>query len=212
MKEIKVKCISDNIEDNCLEDASNLLDSFNKNKIQYEPWPGLQWKPKVSFAIAHNSSNIFLKYFVEEKHIRAINHSTNSPVYEDSCVEFFISFDEGATYYNIEINCIGTALVGYGSSKNDRQLLETALVDNLKRKSITTSNNGEGFIWHLTLVIPSSIFIHSPIQKLKGLRCKANFYKCGDLLPEPHFMTWSNIIADIPNFHLPIFFGRLIFE
>lgn len=212
MKKIKVQYVTDNIEKNCLDNVSDLLDTFDKNKIQFEPWPGLNYKPKASFAIAHNSSNIFIKYFVEEKHIRALNIATNSPVHEDSCVEFFLSFDEDAAYYNIEFNCIGTALIGYGSSKNNRQLLETDVINSVLRKSLITSKNGEGFEWQLTLIIPLSIFIHTPLKKLTDISCKANFYKCGDLLPEPHFMTWSDIIAEKPNFHLPRFFGNLVFE
>jgi hypothetical protein len=47
---------------------------------------------------------------------------------------------------------------------------------------------------------------------LKGKTCRANFYKCGDDLPEPHFLSWNNIIADKPDFHLPQYFGTLTFE
>ena len=43
-----------------------------------------------------------------------------------------------------------------------------------------------------------------------GLR--VNLYKCGDNLNQPHFLSWSPITLDKPNFHCPDFFGTLIFE
>lgn len=213
MKEIKVKCISDSIDKSSIEKISDLLDTFSRQKLEYVPWPEFPYKPKVDFTIAHDQSTIFLKYYVEEKHVRAENNIINSPVHEDSCVEFFLSFDEGSNYYNIEFNSIGTGFIAYGSSKDNRQLLDTALVKNLKTKSLKTQENENGAKWQLTLAIPMSTFIYTPVQKLKDIKnCKANFYKCGDLLPEPHFISWSDIIADTPNFHLPEYFGKLVFE
>ncbi len=212
MKEIRAKCILNSLEKNSIEQVSDLLDTFDRQELEYVPWPEYAGKPNVSVTIAHDLSNLFLKYYVEEKHLRAENNTVNSPVYEDSCVEFFISFDEGAHYYNIEFNCIGTGLIAYGASKNNRQLLDASLVSNLKKKSVIASGNGKGANWQLTLVIPLSTFIHTPVKKLTEENCKVNFYKCGDLLPEPHFISWSNIVAEAPNFHLPEFFGRLVFE
>lgn len=212
MKEIIATSVSYNLAQNSIEQVADLLDTLEKQPLQFAPWPEFAAMSKVSFTIAHDESNIFLKYFVEEKYIRAENILPNSPVYEDSCVEFFISFDEGANYYNFEFNCIGTALVGYGPAKENRQLLDTNLIDNLKTKSTINSESGKGAKWELTIIIPLSTFVNNIISELKNLSCRANFYKCGDLLPEPHFISWSNIKAETPNFHLPEFFGRLVFE
>lgn len=212
MKEIKVRCISENAESNSIDAVSDLLDTFERQKLEHVPWAEFPDKPNVSFTIAYNSSNIFLKYYVEEKHIRAENITINSAVYEDSCVEFFVSFDDDGSYYNFEFNCIGTCLAGYGSSKDQRQLLDETLIGNLKSKYIIYSENEGKVNWQLTLVIPMDTFIHTPVKNLSGINCRANFYKCGNLLPEQHFVTWANIIAETPNFHLPQFFGRLQFE
>jgi hypothetical protein len=212
MKEIKVKCISESTESNSIGRLSDLLDTFDRQKLENAPWAEFPDKPKISFAISYNSSNIFLKYYVEEKHIRAENITINSAVYEDSCVEFFVSFDEGVTYYNFEFNCIGTCLAGYGCSKDQRQLLEETLIGNLKSKYIIYSENEGKVNWQLTLAIPLATFVHTSVKDLSGMSCRANFYKCGNLLPEQHFISWSNIIAEEPNFHLPQFFGRLQFE
>ena len=49
------------------------------------------------------------------------------------------------------------------------------------------------------------------IESLKGVCATANFYKCGDDLPEPHFVSWNKIEAPTPNFHLPKYFGEIEF-
>ncbi len=40
----------------------------------------------------------------------------------------------------------------------------------------------------------------------------ANFYKCGDKLTVPHFVTWNSIGTNKPDFHQPKFFGELYFS
>jgi hypothetical protein len=47
---------------------------------------------------------------------------------------------------------------------------------------------------------------------MKGKKCRANFYKCGDDLPEPHFLAWNMINTEEPDFHRPEFFGTLEFN
>jgi hypothetical protein len=41
---------------------------------------------------------------------------------------------------------------------------------------------------------------------------RGNFYKCGDELGVPHFVSWTKIKTDSPAFHMPEFFGGLEFE
>ena len=63
MKEIKVKCISDNLKGTDVDKISDLLNTFDRQNLAFTPWPEFFGKSKVYFAIAHNSSNIFLKYY-----------------------------------------------------------------------------------------------------------------------------------------------------
>ena len=41
---------------------------------------------------------------------------------------------------------------------------------------------------------------------------KVNFYKCGDLLPEPHFICWNKVETTDPDFHQPDFFAPVVFD
>src|SRR3546814_9695772 len=61
----------------------------------------------------------------------------------------------------------------------------------------------------LLLHIPLAVFDAHVVGSLAGRRCTGNFYKCGDDLPEPHYVAWNPIDNPTPNFHLPQYFGEL---
>ncbi len=191
------------------------LNKLPKHKIEIAPWKEFSYKPDVSFSIAYNEEGIFLKYFVMEKAIRAVYTQANEPVYKDSCVEFFISLPNDPSYYNLEFNCIGTCLMGYRSSRHNRTLLPEEVISKIRHEAIIENDRDGGavvFKWSLILSIPLDVFAFHQNLSLQGQRCKANFYKCGDELPEPHYLCWNNIVSDKPDFHLPQYFGTLVFE
>jgi hypothetical protein len=177
-------------------------------------WSENGYKPLVSFKIAYTENSIILKYYVRESHLRAVIRETNGPVYKDSCVEFFISLESNNYYYNFEFNCLGTALVGYGAGKEKRIYLDNRLIDKISTWQIinnSTSSNNSLIEWELVINIPFEIFVYHHVTTLKDVVCTANFYKCGDDLPEPHFLSWNQINYPHPNFHLPAFFGQIHF-
>jgi hypothetical protein len=169
----------------------------------------------AGFAIRHDGSSIHLFYQVEEDQVRAVNTAFSSPVWEDSCVEFFITFEGDDNYYNFEINAIGTVLGAYGKDRHDRYRISDSLLAKIK----TTPSLGrdpiksldERTIWNLQLVLPLEVFHFSDIENLSGLDAHANFYKCGDELKHPHFLSWKPVLTDKPDFHTPHYFGQLSF-
>ncbi|MES2374287.1 MAG: carbohydrate-binding family 9-like protein [Bacteroidota bacterium] len=195
-----------------LETISQQMSAIEKHSLDYTPWASHPYKPMVTFSMSHNNDCIFLKFLVIEKNIRAANSEVNGPVYEDSCVEFFISFNNDKAYYNLEFNCIGTCLAGFGEGRNDRQLLPGEIIKKIRSQAVINHGATEKNVeWELVLVIPLDFFCHHTLDSLTGSVSRANFYKCGDLLPQPHYVTWSNIEAPAPDFHLPVFFGKIVF-
>ncbi|WP_276483277.1 carbohydrate-binding family 9-like protein [Paraflavitalea pollutisoli] len=211
MKELIIKEISiADVKDFRAIDVA--LDALPKTSISESPWAAsYPYHPMVQFALGYGPAHLFLKYYVTEKTIRAVTNQVNGMVWQDSCVEFFITLDEVA-YYNIEINCIGTALVGFGPSKNERNRLPAPVVEEIGTSShIRRLSNDKLFHWELTACIPLTVFLHHQPVSLKGKRLRGNFYKCGDLLPEPHYLSWQPLDSATPNFHLPAAFGSLHF-
>jgi hypothetical protein len=192
-----------------VEKISLALDKKERHPIKVAPWPAFTYRPKVDFSIAHDGNHIFLKYYVEENAVSAIYRETNGPVYKDSCVEFFIDFNDEKGYYNIEFNCAGTGHIGFGKSKDGRQLIPKELVEEIKyQASFKTGDlpQPSTIRWELSLIIPVDVFYYHKLSFLKNKSCRINFYKCGDELPQPHYLSWNEMSYVGPNFHLPEFF------
>lgn len=174
--------------------------------------PGVE----AGFAIRHDETSIYLYYRVTEPEIRAVNTSINSPVWEDSCVEFFIRIGGEDHYYNFEFNAIGTVLGAYGMDRNKRFQLSDRLLalieatPSLGKSPIERLDKNT--IWSLQLIIPIRVLHFSKIKSLSGVKAHANFYKCGDKLKSPHFLSWMPVLTSVPDFHQPKYFGELTFE
>jgi len=214
MKHLKVPFVSNQDINGGIAGVSAFLDTIKKQKINNLLWSDNGYKPNVDFAIAYTENSILLKYFVSEKYFKADFKHINDPVYQDSCVEFFIAFGDDEGYYNLEFNPIGTALIAYGSGKNDRKFIDAATIAKIQSKhNIASSPNKSGDAeWNLTLNIPFTLFTHHNITSLSRQFCRVNFYKCGDDLPIPHFICWNGINNPTPNFHLPQFFSSILFD
>jgi len=212
MKHLNVELLKSCSLNTDIGEISFCLDSVNKNVLDQIPWVQFSYLPRVHFVMAYGTDSIFLKYYVNEKFIRAAHGKANDAVYQDACVEFFIRFGDEKPYYNFEFNCIGTMLIGYGETKTERLLLSDQLISQIKYQAVINNDQpGEDVHWELTVAIPFTAFCFHKLNSLEGKKCRANFYKCGDNLPTPHFISWSNIKWPEPNFHLPEFFGTLQF-
>lgn len=192
--------------------ASYLAD-VPTHTISHVNWPQeYPYKPEVTFKIAYTATHLYLQYQVQEELVRANYMRPNENVWEDSCVEFFLSFDQKKTYYNLEFNVLGTGLIGYGSAdKKTRQRMDSATIEQVTTFTEVVQRNGQK-LWSLFLEIPLTVFKFEADTTLKGKTLQANFYKCGDHLPKPHFISWSPIDYPTPNFHQPQFFGDLTFD
>lgn len=202
-------------------DVEALPELLDQEKIGFEPITNVNWdeypyRPKVEFRIAHADDAILLHYKVTEASVRARYGEDNGSVWTDSCVEFFSIPANDGIYYNIECNCAGTILVGAGPQRNGRELAPQEVMDRVQRWSSLGRQSFEERIgectWEVALIIPYSVYFKHQITSLDGKEVKANFYKCGDELQTPHFLSWNPIRIEKPDFHRPDFFGTLEFE
>ena len=184
------------------------LASFAKTEIKEIPWAKeFPYRPGVKLAAAHTGTAVLLHFDVEEDNVKAVCVSSNGPVWEDSCVEFFVKTPGSPFYYNFETNCIGTGLAAKRLDRNSCRHFSPAMMEKVIRKSTlphTQINTGKGK-WSLDLTVPFSVLDCGEKPEM----LLANFYKCGDRTAQPHFISWSPIDNPKPNFHLPEFFGQL---
>ncbi len=184
--------------------------------IEHVNWAAYPYKPQVKFRIAYTDEAILLHFRVKEASVRAMAGKDGGPVWEDACVEFFSIPAGDGVYYNLECNCAGTILVAAGTGRSNRENAPQMVMDQVLRWSSLGREPFEERIgeveWEVALVVPYTTFFNHSIDTLAGKRVAANFYKCGDELQTPHFLSWNPIDLPNPNFHCPEFFGTLEFE
>nr|WP_239058207.1 carbohydrate-binding family 9-like protein [Bacteroides sp. 214] len=216
MKKMIVKKVSVNTVKP--EELSSLMDreQIETHAINTVNWKQFSYCPVVNFRIAYTDSAILLNYKVTENSVRARYGEYNGKVWTDSCVEFFVVPGGDDVYYNLECNCIGTLLLGGGAGRSNRQRATSETLDTIGRWSSLGSETFEERVeetsWEVSLVIPFSAFFMHKLTSLAGQTIRANFYKCGDELVTPHYLSWNPILLEKPNFHRPDFFGTLLFE
>ena len=202
-----------NIDTNDLQQLlSNIVAD---NEIAHANWESHPYKPEVKFGIVYTDNEIVIKYSVRENAVRAVNSENNSAVYEDSCCEFFVSPNCDDCYYNFETNCIGTMLLGYKKLGEKSTRANENTMNSVRRFSTfgneTFDTQTGDFSWEMIVVIPFTAFFNHDIKSIEGKTFTANFYKCGDKLPTPHYLSWNPIKTEKPSFHQPAFFGKLKF-
>ncbi len=195
---------------------SDMLDDMPKQKIDIINWPDFRYAPEVDFSMAWNESNIYLKYTVKEEVTRAVTTEDNGPVWKDSCVEFFVSPGRDEYYYNFEFNCLGVCLLGYGNSRKNREFAPLNVLSGIIRRSTLGQNpfqeTASDNPWSLFIRIPTSAFFRHPGLILGKYTISGNFYKCGDGLSKPHYLSWCPVHSPTPDFHRPEYFNSLDFE
>jgi len=196
--------------------TAELLESTSElHAIDVLNWEAFPYRPEIRFRIAHTGKEIWLKYFVREKYIRAMETRTNGDVYKDSTVEFFLSLD-GKEYYNFEFSCIGTIHLSHGPGRGNRTRIDPKIAEKISIKSSLGNQPFEersgDFSWEMMIRIPVECFVFDSITKLDEVHATANFYKCGDETSEPHFVTWNPIQTEKPDYHRIDFFGKIEFE
>lgn len=174
------------------------------DNILWEPDSGI----RAFGQLCYDDSYLYVHLRAVEKEIRATFTAPLSPVYQDSCLEFFFKPDDGDRYFNFEINPNGCLYIECGHDRNDRFILYRS--DMQERFNIRTERTENG--WEVYYQIPLDfIRLFYPDFVFSGI-LKANVYKCGDKTDNPHYLSWNPITSEKPDFHRPEDFGIMIFE
>ena len=158
--------------------------------------------------LCHDGDYLYVHLSAAEKDIRAENTEPLSPVFEDSCLEFFFQAGGTENYFNFEINPNGCLCSQYGPSKSDRvNLVREDAADYFGIRSGRTADG-----WEVYYRIPLAfIRLFLPGVRFEG-EWRANMCKCGNKTVQKHYLSWTQIGLDKPNFHCPEYFGTLVFE
>ena len=209
------------------EDAASADDSLRTYTVVHvdgEPdWENVpqididnqQWLDPVDITahaqLCYGDDAFYVRMWAREANIRAEcpRDDLLANTYEDSCLEFFISPVAGdARYLNFEFNPNCALCLQIGTSKTDRTRL--VRTDDLFQAVSTRTEDG----WEITYRIPFDFVrsLYPDFSAESGTILRGNFYKCGNLTVQKHYLSWSPIESDTPNFHLPEYFGVLVLE
>lgn len=182
---------------------------------------GAGYRPPATFRGLVDDHYLYVRFDVLDRHAKIAFSKLNSPVCQDSCVEFFVKPEKTAGYVNFEVNAKGTLLLSYIT--NPRRLpdgsIEHAEIDPRWAKQVVISSSiprtSKKYIegplaWSVAYRIPLALLAAytGRCSAAPGSEWRANFYKCeGD----EHFGSWSPIGKPL-DFHCPDHFGKLLFD
>ncbi len=212
MKILQVPFLSIPLEAEMLNKMKILHEAGSEAFINQVNWKtDFPDKMPVSVRAAHDGDRLYLHYLVSGEAVRAVTTEDFGAVWKDSCVEFFMQREGDTIYRNFECNVLGALLA---AKRINRESAEKLTEDAASIVRLTTirpyyQNGRQVTDWSLWLEIPKKAMGFDTHETLSEQKIRANFYKCGDETPQPHYLSWSPIDTPSPDFHVPQFFGLL---
>jgi len=176
--------------------------------------------PKVNLALVSNSKGFHGRFGVFDFSLLAVCTEDMMPVWEDSCVEIFLKPKDSVGHLAFEFNCIGALYATYVkdekivNGKFSQEILFTPDdCKQIQRKSKLSNRiypeKFEKVYWTIEFFIPfliigkyfGNVFLNKKVYY-------ANFFKCGDKLKNPHWISWNKL--NKLNFHVEKDFGEII--
>jgi hypothetical protein len=179
--------------------------------------------PITQCKLLYDDRRIFGIFSVHDRFVRCIHTGFQDPVWEDSCVEFFVQPKPDHGYFNFEFNCGGALLSSYVTdpkridgkvtkavplSRDEGQIIE--IFHSLP--SIIDPKIIDECTWYLEFSIPFHLLERyvGSIDKSDEAGWRGNLYKCGNKTSHPHWASWAPLSER--NFHAPWDFGRFQFS
>ncbi len=173
-----------------------------------------QWTKEISpkafgrMGLLKNYGLVITMTSMEQNPLR-IYTEDDDRVYDDSGLEAFFNFSvdqEDRKYLNFEMNANGALLSAFGTAK-DREFLRN--ITELRARCEASIHESS---WSVILKIPMELictmFDRKPLRQGDSFTC--NFYKICETPGLEHYASFSPIISEKPNFHLPEFFETAI--
>jgi hypothetical protein len=121
VKRIKIPYI-EGLEQLSLAELDLALErSGSKFAVSENNWPAaFPYGPDCNGVIARSQEHLAIAFHVRGLDIRGTELEDNGNTWEDSCCELFVTHPFDGTYYNFELNCIGTLLAAKRTSRTEK--------------------------------------------------------------------------------------------
>jgi len=175
-------------------------------------------RPDARVRLLYTDTAIHGLFHVKDRYVLAHRTAFQDSVCRDSCVEFFVQPHPDVGYFNLEINCIGTALLHHmkpdkspGLPIGPEACAQLGIIPSLPCEPIL-QEIAEPVTWTLGFTLPFAL-----LEAYTGQPCgptqtgwRGNFFKCADESSHPHWASWRSVGEPL-NFHKPERFGALAF-
>lgn len=201
-------------------DSASWRDTDEADISHFRP-EGSAHRPRAQARLAWSREGFHGIFRVADRDTRGLCRSYMDPVYQDSCVEFFVQPGGAGPYFNFEFSggggWLATRVTDPSRAPGGALRAFTPVAADRARqiRILSTMPPGETagpVAWTLSFFIPWLVLDAGggPPAPRAGDLWRGNFYKCGDLTRGPHWAAW----APVPevNFHLPACFGELRFS
>lgn len=184
--------------------------------IDCNPWGVGGPLPAAEAGVAFDGARLHVRLKAWESSLCVVTHENNGPVWEDTCMEFFLNASPGRDkrYLNFEINAEGVMLLQFGEARGSRSFIDfdPAAFDIRADVPPHGANAWKEPFYTVGFVIPVSFLegLYGRLDLRPGSRMAGNFQSCGDKTPNPHYGCWNPILTPAPDFHRPEFFGDLV--
>ncbi len=183
------------------------LNHCNKFQIDHHLWEK-EYKPAAFGRMAVLAGyGIVVSMTAMEANPLCRFYKEDDPVYKDSALEAFLNFDPehpDKGYLNFEMNANGAMLSEFGINRNRRKIKDFVSCRAVCEAKISDHN------WQVLLKIPMALicelYQREPLKSGDVFTC--NFYKISEDPRIEHYASYAPVKSQVPNFHLPDFFGR----
>lgn len=201
--EYKIKTISSKEE----------IVNCNRFEIDHVQWHHAITPPKACGYMGYlKGEGLYVQICTEEHDPLARCTEHHEMVCKDSAVEVFLAFAEKGKeltnndmYLNFEVNANGAMYAKYGFGRQGRVFLSNEIYKETGVNSVIEKDH-----WTMSLLIPEK-FLKEVCDYLpdgSGKEIYCNFYKISEDPAVEHYISFSPIDSEKPNFHLPVFFAK----
>jgi|SRR6056297_2484190 len=166
----------------------------------------------TSLKTCFNKENLYFKFICNDNIILSEYKNKGDPVYKQDAVEVFLAPKTKKRYFEIDIspkNVVYDALIKNNLQgdqfEGDPQWTCRGLRTKVIKKESDSTNFGD---WEALFSIPFKSLAAKRPEKRESWY--ANFYRI-KRKPQEEFSCWQPTKTDPANFHIPKFFGRIIF-
>lgn len=168
---------------------------------------------------------LFSRLACEETNPHRVHVYHKAPVWKDSALELFLAFPVSvdktvgtltneSLYLNFEVNANGAMYAKYGYGKTKRDFVP----DQVYRESRCNTVIGRSG-WRADFLVPEWYLEEVTGRKLvswlkadEGGQMYCNFFKISESPEIEHYLSFSEVGGETPNFHQPVYFAEAAYE